>query len=51
MNVKNLTRTLNGTKTIGSVPLRSTIIANNFCPFKWALGFKSDFVAPYKELN
>jgi hypothetical protein len=33
-----LTSTLNGTKTVGYVPLRSTIIANNFCPIKWALG-------------
>ena len=37
---EHITSTLNGTKTVGYVSLRYTILANNFCPLKWALGFK-----------
>jgi hypothetical protein len=32
-----LARALNGIKTVGYVPLRSTIIANHFYPLKQAL--------------
>tara|TARA_B110000438_G_C15729069_1_gene613428 strand:- start:430 stop:555 length:126 start_codon:yes stop_codon:yes gene_type:complete len=37
MNFKSPNSTLNGTKTLGSVSLRYTILANYFCPLKWAL--------------
>ncbi|PKG36913.1 hypothetical protein, partial [Psychromonas sp. Urea-02u-13] len=40
-------RALNGIKTVGYVPLRSTIIANYFYPLKQALGIKSGVYLKY----